>query len=384
MYYYDVGESVELKYMLQSYGITGDEIPISWSGTVKLTNIKKWMRMRILLEKQVQSHNELYYDAPSSTTLTTVGVVKTPTMTDTTSNNNNNTNTTTITNNNINTTTIKSRSPSPSTSNMNPNTNMNMNMNMTTNNNMITTSSSMKMIECPYLNDVVFRQGTSAIGNPGNVTFRSMIESKLNVGNNSNNNTTTTNKNNTSSIDDNNNKSNNGPSSKTTKAKATTNKIKTKRIVHEIMDDIKNNNNGRVLIWNDKGWWDVLMNEEHIYLKIEYIVREIRNTLLKKQRLALAAAAAAATEKGKIGNSSSSSNSSQIINLNSGTSIFQSQDGTTNVTTANTSRIKRQRLNNCSNANDNSSDDDDGSNGDNGCNNNNNTAVCFGMKFIAW
>jgi hypothetical protein len=308
--------------MLQSFGITGDEIPISWSGTVKLTNIKKWMRMRILLEKQVP-YNELYYDAPSAASSLT---------------------TSTLTSlNTASTTTVGVNTPTDATY---KNTNTN----------------NMKMIECPYLNDVVFRQGTSANGNPGNVTFRSMIESKLNADNSSISNNSKG-KNNTSIIVDETN-------GKTT---IKTNKIKTKRIVYEIMDYIKNNNNGRVLIWNNKGWWDVLMNEEHVYLKIEYIVREIRNTIIKKKRMA-----ASAISENKINQ----------INLNSGTSIFQSQDGITNVTIATTNRIKRQRLNNCSHANDSSDDDGDDSIVCNintripetqGC-----AAVCFGMKFMAW
>ena len=357
--------------MLQSYGITGDEIPISWSGTVKLANFKKWMRMRLLLEKQVP-YSELYYDEPNSSlssssftaslTTTTVAGVNTSidTPMDTTDTN---TNITDITNNT--TTMMISQSPSreketeTQTSNS---TTINIDTNIV--------ATSMTMIECPYLNDVVFRQGTSAIGNPGNVTFRSMIESKLNADNNDS--SSNKDKDNTGIIVDDTTKSK--TTTKTTTITTATNKMmKTKRIVHEIMDELKNNSNGRVLIWNEKGWWDVLLDEEQIYLKIEYIVREIRNTILKKKRLMAASTSASATatslsENNKMVNS-------QITNLNSGTSIFQSQDGITNVTIATTNRIKRQRLNNCSNANDSSDDDGD----DKSC-----TAVCFGMKFMTW
>ena len=233
--------------MLQSYGITGDEIPISWSGTVKLANFKKWMRMRLLLEKQVP-YSELYYDEPNSSlssssftaslTTTTVAGVNTSidTPMDTTDTN---TNITDITNNT--TTMMISQSPSreketeTQTSNS---TTINIDTNIV--------ATSMTMIECPYLNDVVFRQGTSAIGNPGNVTFRSMIESKLNADNNDS--SSNKDKDNTGIIVDDTTKSK--TKTKTTTITTATNKMmKTKRIVHEIMDELKNNSNGRVLIW---------------------------------------------------------------------------------------------------------------------------------------
>ena len=360
--------------MLQSYGITGDEIPISWSGTVKLANFKKWMRMRLLLEKQVPYH-ELYYDEPSTslssssftTSLTTTVVgVNTPmdTPMDTTDTNTN----TNITNNTI--TMMISQGPGMETETSNSMTvNTNININTNANTNMVATS--MKMIECPYLNDVVFRQGTSAIGNPGNVTFRSMIESKLNADNNDS--SSNKDKDNTGIIVDDTTNSKTTTTKTTTITTATNKMMKTKRIVHEIMDELKNNSNGRVLIWNEKGWWDVLLNEEQIYLKIEYIVREIRNTILKKKRIMAASTSASATATSL---SENSKMVSQITNLNSGTSIFQSQDGITNVTVATTNRIKRQRLNDCSN-NANDSSDDDGD--DKSC-----TAVCFGMKFMTW
>lgn len=43
---YILGESVELLYMLQSYGIPTEHIPISFSGTIKTGYMKQWIRAR--------------------------------------------------------------------------------------------------------------------------------------------------------------------------------------------------------------------------------------------------------------------------------------------------------------------------------------------------
>ena len=103
-----LGESVENRYTLETYGIPAKNIPLTWSGTIKVQYVRQWIRLRQLIEerqcKQLQS-----------------GI---------------------------------------------PPSNFESNNNST-------------MIECPNLNDVLFRQGTSTTSHPGNATFRGMIGSKL-------------------------------------------------------------------------------------------------------------------------------------------------------------------------------------------------------------
>ena len=50
---------VELRYVLQSYGIPSDYIPISFTGTVKVKYIKEWIRLRHLIEEE-QSKTGIY------------------------------------------------------------------------------------------------------------------------------------------------------------------------------------------------------------------------------------------------------------------------------------------------------------------------------------
>jgi hypothetical protein len=153
------------------------------------------------------------------------------------------------------------------------------------------------IVECPYLNDIIFRKGTSVMSHPGNAILRSLIEVKESATNG------------------------NGK---------TACKTKTRVFVSEIMEEIKQSN-GRYLTWDDNGWWTILEDEEQIRSKIDYIVREKRNSIRAQM------------------------NNRQTNK--SGTSIFQSQDG---------SSSKRQKFN--------------GGSGDGviakGC-----FTECFGMKF---
>ena len=45
-----LGEPTELRYALQAFGLSCDIIPITHSGTIKTTNLKKWMRFRHYIE----------------------------------------------------------------------------------------------------------------------------------------------------------------------------------------------------------------------------------------------------------------------------------------------------------------------------------------------
>jgi len=45
-----LGVSVEIRYILNGYGISTDTIPVSWTGTVKVGYLKQWLRIRQYLE----------------------------------------------------------------------------------------------------------------------------------------------------------------------------------------------------------------------------------------------------------------------------------------------------------------------------------------------
>jgi len=160
-----LGNTMELYYILQSYGIPTDTIPITYSGTVKVAPSRQWMRLRQYLE-------EPYYQESGE---------------------------------------------------------------------------SASIIECPYLNDIVFRQGTNACSHPGNASFRAMIAARYQEFWLSNS-TIRNHKNNT------------------------------RIFIEGVMDEIEKSR-ARVLNWNDKqGCWKVLTDASQIYIKIEYLVRELRAT----------------------------------------------------------------------------------------------------------
>lgn len=112
------------------------------------------------------------------------------------------------------------------------------------------------MIESPYLDDIVFRNGTSLLSHPGNIALRSLIAAK-------------------SMQDDNKHKS-------------------TKDLVLEIIEEIKSEKteNGtkegrRFLIWNEKGWWKQVQPEneqKEIHSKISRIVRDTRKLVMANEK----------------------------------------------------------------------------------------------------
>lgn len=176
------GESVELLYKLQSYGIPTEHIPISFSGTIKTGYIKQWARAREAQESPM--YLELANDFRD-------------------------------------------------------------------------------IIECPQLNDVLFRQGISLIGNPGNARVRTLIEEmhKEQAGSQSHKQV----------------------------------KLKRREMVLDIIEQV--GKSSRFLVWNEGGWWNEIPDREHLILKIEYLIKEVR----KSKREAR-----------------------QTVNLNSSTSIFYS------------------------------------------------------------
>ena len=165
----ETGQSMELMYTLQSFGIPVDYIPISFTGKVKDKYIKEWIRLRQLIEDERLTRHW-------------------------------------------------------------------------------TPESKNKMIESPYSDDILFRNGTSLLSHPGNSSLRTMVADKI--------------------IDD--------------------NEKNTKDITNEIIAALKGrdtgeNNDRRFLIWDEKGWWKEIptdKNEEEIHKKIARIVRDTRKVLL--------------------------------------------------------------------------------------------------------
>ena len=100
-------------------------------------------------------------------------------------------------------------------------------------------------IDCPGSNDVVFRAGSSMTSNPGNVIFRSLIESKIQeVLSNANN----------------------GMPQKTKED-----------VAIEIMDQIHDQYNARFLWWdNNRGCWTEFDDIEQIKSKIAITYRDLK------------------------------------------------------------------------------------------------------------
>lgn len=205
-----LGEAVENRYALQTYGIPAEQVPVTWSGTIKLQYHKQWMRLRQAIEKR--ELEQMLSGLPPSVFAE---------------------------------------------------------VNRST------------MIECPDLNDVLFRQGTAAKSHSGNVAFRLMIETRLREAELIQQREAAEKENLTRS------------SNSKAKTKKKIANVKTRKVCMDIIEEVQQKLNGRFLFWNESGWWDESKNGEEIYLKVEYIVREYRLNLKRKKN------AFAKTEKDK-------------------------------------------------------------------------------------
>lgn len=115
-----------------------------------------------------------------------------------------------------------------------------------------TAESNSNMIESPYLDDIIFRNGTKLLSHPGNIALRSVIVEMCML---------------------------------------EENKLKnTKDLVVLIISEMKGCNGGsncsRFLNWNEKGWWKQVTPEnepKEIHTKISRIVRDTRKLLREQQ-----------------------------------------------------------------------------------------------------
>ena len=117
-----------------------------------------------------------------------------------------------------------------------------------------TVESNTNMIESPYLDDIIFRNGTKLLSHPGNIALRSAIVEKCMLEENKQKNT--------------------------------------KDLVALIISEMKGYNRGsscrRFLIWHEKGLWKQVAPEEEpkeIYTKISRIVRDTRKLLREQQEV---------------------------------------------------------------------------------------------------
>jgi hypothetical protein len=150
------GESIEIRYKLQSYGIPVEILPLTHTGTVKLSyhsklvafrhiweTVKQEERQRDLLLLLLQQQQNYNYNVPTPSAAAAAAAASITTIAEDENNyNSNNTN-------------IKKSEKKK----------VKLSMNVYEN-----------YVECPRATDVMFRKGSSYSNNPGNDNFRSLIE----------------------------------------------------------------------------------------------------------------------------------------------------------------------------------------------------------------
>jgi hypothetical protein len=104
-----------------------------------------------------------------------------------------------------------------------------------------TSSSSSSTIECPGMNDVVFRSGQACLSHPGNVMFRGLIEAKY-----------------------------------PEHTQSSSSEVKV-AITWWIMDQVEQRN-GRFLTW-DNGWWKQVVDRQQIRCKIASAFKDQKRRL---------------------------------------------------------------------------------------------------------
>ena len=212
-----IGEPVELRYKLQGFGIPTGNIPMTWSGNVKVVIFKNWMKVRKAIEDDQDRRQQ-----------------------------------------------NQQKDARPSDSNTNNTNDPNHRGDMS------------KVVECPYSNDVIFRQGTSLFCHPGNAKFRSLVEKT--VSRLQDTNPTSNVKDNETSKDG--NKTDNNTRGGNNHNDPSLSPAPTSLLINDIIKEIVNKDKGRILVWTQNhndvkyGCWCTLTNEAQIYSKIEYIVRD--------------------------------------------------------------------------------------------------------------
>jgi len=205
---FHTGESVELQYQMSSYGLPVDLLPLTPTGNIKTTYLKQWLKLRKIVEQNITA-------AITNNTINNRSDDSRKYIAD---NNNNNNNTI------YNYTTVSSSTSSS----------------VTTKNNIITYGLS-TMVECPGSLDVLFRPGKPVMNHPGNVAFRSLIESMKDV---------------------------HDQSSQTQKSE----------IVKKIVNELIHNRTGRFLAWDDsKVCWTPIVEPRQQRRKVAVAFRNTKS-----------------------------------------------------------------------------------------------------------
>jgi len=167
-----IGNPMENRYALQSFGIGADQIPITYTGKIKFGYIRQWIGARQIIEDSIQSPD----------TIPTTEV----------------------------------------------------------------------LIDFPKREDVVFRPGSSCSQHSANYAFRNFIMCKV--------------------------------QEQELSEEIAGVKIRRKKMVLDIIDEVRANGRGRFLIWNESGGWNELTDEEVIHSKIQYLIKEFRKTVRIKRK----------------------------------------------------------------------------------------------------
>ena len=104
------------------------------------------------------------------------------------------------------------------------------------------------LYEFPKQDDVVFRQGSACTLHSANMGFRNLIISKVRE------------------------------QERSKEAPGAT-KIRRKKIVLDVVNEVRASGKGRFLVWNENGGWNELLDDEIIHNKIEYLIKEFRKTI---------------------------------------------------------------------------------------------------------
>ena len=161
---------MENRYALQSFGIGADQIPITYTGKIKLGYIRQWIRARKIIEDSIQSPDTI-----------------------------------------------------PTTE---------------------------ALVDFPKPEDVVFRQGSTCSQHSANYAFRNLIMCKV--------------------------------QEQELSRDIAGVQIRRKKMVLDIIDEVRANGRGRFLIWNESGGWNELTDEEVIHSKIQYLIKVFRKSVRVK------------------------------------------------------------------------------------------------------
>lgn len=112
-----------------------------------------------------------------------------------------------------------------------------------------------EVIECPKLEDVLFRQGAHSLSYAGNARVHRLVEKRYKQDSN------------------------------TVLPKRGTVKSKREKVVLEIIDYIRSIG-GRFLVWNDNGWWNEIVEIGPLSTKLIYFIKEALKAKRKDERLA--------------------------------------------------------------------------------------------------